>query len=421
LRKAAFALLVAVSTAAPAGAGDVPELHGHVKLQSSLQLFRHDDLGALLAGSHPDDSTLDLRLDTVWRRSRWDLAVDAQLLAIGGDGVNARSNPLAGDLAGFLLGVPTPSDQLQWLDLSHTFSSGGSRLVFGRLDRLSVGYTGDRLVMRLGRQALSWGGGLVFQVLDLFNPFPPTVIDTDYKPGTDMLTAQWLLAGGDDLQAVVVPRRPGPGRRVSADASSLAVKWHHFAGSTEVELMGARHYADTVAGIGASGNLGGGVWRVNATYTALAHGGRVTSLLANLDRSWVWGGRNAYGFVEYFRNGFGTPSLDRGAAALPESLLVRLARGELFNLGRNELAGGLRFEWTPRLALEPTVIVNLDDLSSMLLFRVTFDWLENLQLDAGLQTGAGPRGTEYGGVPVGFPSPYAAPGRRIWLRLSRYF
>jgi len=420
LRRAVLALLAVMSTTAIA-AGGGPELHGHVKLQSSLQLFRPDDLGALLAGSHADDSTLDLRLDTVWRRSRWDLAADAQLLALDGDSVGARNNPLGSELAGFLLGVPTPSDERQWLDLSHTFSSTGSRLVFGRLDRLSVGYTGDRFVMRLGRQALSWGGGLVFQVLDLFNPFPPTVIDTDYKPGTDMLTAQWLLAGGDDLQAIVVPRRPGPGRPVAADASSLAVKWHHFAGSTEIELMGARHYGDTVAGAGASGNLGGGVWRVNVAYTALSGGGGATSFVANLDRSWVWRGRNAYGFVEYFRNGFGVDSLDRDVAALPVPLVGRLARGELFNLGRDELAAGLQLEWTPRLTLKPTAIVNLDDLSSMLLLRVTFDWLQNLQLDAGLQAGAGPRRTEYGGVPVSPLGAYAAPGRRIWLRLSRYF
>jgi hypothetical protein len=419
LRRAVLTLLACLSTAAFAAGG--PEMHGYVKLQSSLQLFRDDDLGALLVGSHAANSMLDLRLDTAWRRSRWDLTVDTQLVALDGDAVAASTNSLAGPLAGSLFALPVAEDPHEALDLSHTFSSSGSRLVYGRFDRLSVGYTGDRFVMRFGRQALSWGGGLVFQVLDLFNPFPPTVIDTDYKPGTDMLTTQWLLGGGDDLQAIVVPRRPAPGRAVTADESSLAVKWHHFAGSTEIELMGARHYGDTIGGGGVSGNFAGGVWRVNLTATRLSTGGTVTSLLANLDHSWVWGGRNAYGFAEYFRNGFGLTSLDRDAAALPAPLLDRLARGELFNLGRDELAAGLRLDWTPRLTLEPTAILNLDDRSSMLLLRVSFDWLQNLRLDGGVQEGAGARNTEYGGVLVRSLGAFAAPGRLFWLRVSRYF
>jgi len=404
-----------------ANPGAAAEVHGHAKLQSSLRHFRADDLGALLAGSNAEDLKLDLRLDTVWRRERWDMTVNTELVAFDGDSVAASSNPLDAELGGFLLGVPQPADDHEWLHLSHTFSSSGSRLVFGRLDRLSVGYTGDRFVARLGRQALSWGNGLVFQVLDLFNPFPPTVIDTDYKPGTDMLSTQWLFANGDDLQAIVVPRRPVRGRDVSADASSLAVKWHHFAGSTEIELMGAAHYDDTIAGIGASGNLAGGVWRVNVAHAALAGGGNTTSFLANLDHSWVWGGRNAYTFVEVFRNGYGVTNLDRDFTALSPALFSRLERGELFNLGRDELAAGLQIEWTPRLKVEPTVIVNLDDRSAMLVSRVTFDWLQNVTLDAGLQAPVGPRGTEYGGVPLRILGLYAGPGSLVWIRVARYF
>jgi hypothetical protein len=413
------ALLAVLATAFTAGAA--PEVHGHAKLQLSYRLFRDDDLNSMLAGSPAGDGQLDLRLNTRWRRSRWDLKIDTQLLALDGDSVRAANSTPAGGLAEILLGVPNPSDDTQWFDLSQTFTSSGSSLVFGRFDRFSVGYTGNRFVARLGRQALSWGGGLVFQVLDLFNPFSPTVIDTDYKPGADMLSTQWLLPGGDDLQAVVVPRRAGSGEPVAADQSSLAVRWHHFAGGIEVVLMGARHYDDDIAGAGASFNVAGGILRVNATYTDLADGDGANSLLVNLDHSWVLGGRNAYGFAEYFRNGFGVGDLGRGISSLPPSLLDRLARGELFNLGRNELAVGFHLEWTPLLTFEPTVLLNLDDGSSMLIFHLRYDWLENFKLDAGLQAGLGPRGTEYGGVPVGLQSAYAAPGRLVWLRLCRSF
>jgi hypothetical protein len=51
----------------------------------------------------------------------------------------------------------------------------------------------------------------------------------------------------------------------------------------------------------------------------------VTSLLVNFDRSWVWGGKNLYGFLEYLRNGFGQTSFDPGLEGLDPRLLDRLA------------------------------------------------------------------------------------------------
>ena len=37
---------------------------------------------------------------------------------------------------------------------------------------------------------MSWGNGLVFQPMDLFNPFTPTAVDRDYKPGNDLLLVE---------------------------------------------------------------------------------------------------------------------------------------------------------------------------------------------------------------------------------------
>lgn len=417
--RVAVALLAVLGTAATATAG--VEVHGYAKVQASMVLFRDDDLGSLLAGSPANDAQLDLRFDTDWRRSKWDLNIAAEFLAIDGDLVRAAHSVPGDELAALVLGVPDPTDDTQWFDLTYIFKNSGSSLVYGRFDRLSVGYTGNRFVARLGRQALSWGDGLVFQVFDLFNPFPPTVIDTDYKPGVDMLSTQWLLSGGGDVQAVVVPRREGGGQPLAADQSTFAAKWLHLVGGSEIVAVGARHYGDDIVGAGASTNFGGGVLRGDATYTDLAEGEGVFSFLVNLDHSWVVGGHNAYGFVEFFYNGFGVKDLDQGVDSLPPSLLARLIRGELFNLGRDELAVGLQYQWTPLFSIEPTVIVNLDDGSSMLLFHLGFSWRENLRLDGGVQIGFGARGTEYGGVPV-VPQPvYVAPGSLVWFRVSRYF
>jgi hypothetical protein len=408
--------LVLVRSAAAGG-----ELGGHAKGQSSVQLFDPDEIGALVVGETVYLNTGDFRLNTAWRGGAWDLTAQGQLLVLQGNLLEARNDPRLGDLGSSLFPLPDPSDSQQALDLSWTLSEGDSHLLFARADRLSVGFTKGSLALRLGRQALSWGNGLVFQVLDLFNPFPPNAVDKEYKPGSDMLTAQWLFSNGDDLQGIVVPRRADRNEPLTADESSAAIKWRHLQGSLQLELLGARHYRDTVGGLALSGNLAGGAWRLDLSESFTYDGGSVTSLVANYDRSWVWGGKNLYGFVEYFRNGFGETSFDRGFEGLDPQLLDRLARGEIFSLGRDELAGGLRFEWTPLTSLESTVLVNPADPSAYLLLHLHHDWRENLVLDAGVQLGLGSHGTEYGGIYSSDLDTWLAPGRTFWARISRYF
>lgn len=418
--KAAFVFATVFLAAAPCGASDWT-LGGHAKGQSSLQLFGPDEVGALLVGETVYLNTGDLRLKAAFRHRAWDVDAHGQLFALQGNLLEARGDPRLGELGSSLFAIPDPSDSRQVLDLSWTLSEGGSHVVFGRMDRLSVGFTHGQLSLRLGRQALSFGNGLAFQVLDLFNPFPPNAVDKEYKPGSDMLSAQWLFPNGSDLQAILVPRRADRSQPVAADQSSAALKWRHLHGSLQVELLGARHYQDTIVGMAVSDNLAGGVFRIDFTESFTHEGGAVTSLVANFDRSWVWGGRNFYGFLEYFRNGFGQASFDQGLEGLAPRLVERLARGELFNLGSDELAAGLRLEWTPLTSVEPTLLVNPRDPSAYLLLHLHHDWKENVSLDAGVQFGLGPHSTEYGGVYSSDLDTYLAPGRTFWVRVARYF
>jgi hypothetical protein len=410
-------LLLFVDFGVAAGGG----LGGHVKAQALVRDYRSGDAGALPAGNHPDLESLESRMNLAWYRGPWDASLQAQLYLLRGDLVAARNDPQQVGAGSGSLPFPDLSDDRQVFDLGWTLSEGGSHLVEGRLDRVALGYTRGPLAVHLGRQATSWGNGLVFQVLDLFDPFPPDALDTEYKPGIDMLAAQWLFPNGDDLQAIVVPRRTNRRGPLAASQSSAALKWRHFAGSLQLELMTARHYRDEVAGFGASGNLAGAVWRWDLATTFRDGGEPVLSSLVNLDRSWTWGGRNVEGYVELYRNGFGATSLDGGVEALPRALLDRLDRGELFNVGRYEAGGGLRLELSPLTRVDPTALVNLEDGSAYLLLQLHRNWSQNLDLDAGAQAPLGPRGTEYGGVRLETFGSYLAPGSTFWFRASRYF
>jgi hypothetical protein len=121
---------------------------------------------------------------------------------------------------------------------------------------------------------------------------------------------------------------------------------------------------------------------------------------------------------------FTNPSGGRGHALdeLDAELVVRLARGQVFNTGRDYVAGGLRIELTPLVEIDPVLLLNLSDRSALTLIRGSHSVAQNLALAFGLQAGIGPAGTEFGGLATTAGSrTYAAPPARVYARIAFYF
>jgi hypothetical protein len=412
-------LCLMVLAAAPVLADDW-KLGGHVKYQVTHIDYRADDVFAVFGSDPARDHGLDLRLKAEDRRGPWDFAAHYELLALNGDTLAARRNiaaagfPFTGTVSGL------PDDRRRLFDLTHAITDRDRRAVVHRLDRFSIGHGSARQTLRFGRQAVSWGNGLVFQPLDFVNPFSPIAIDKDYKTGDDMLYGQWLVGERDDLQAILLPRRDPATHRVESDQSTYAVKFRARFRGVDVDLLAARHFSENLAGVGVVKSIGGAVWRLDASFTDLDSGDSATSLVTNLDYSWMWGGKNVYGYIEYFRNGVG--ETDRANyAALGAELSARIARGELFTLARDYAALGLQVEFTPLFNLYTNVIANLNDSSKFLQLRGVYDWQQDVQLMAGLNLPSGDRGTEYGGVPVAGSSFFVSSGRSVYVRGAVYF
>jgi hypothetical protein len=280
---------------------------------------------------------------------------------------------------------------------------------------LAVGYAGERLVLRLGRQAVSWGNGLGFHPLDMANPFAPTAIDKDYKTGDDMLYGQWLFDGGDDAQLILLPRRNAESGSVRGEESTLALKYHAgAAGGLDYDILAARHYAENVFGLGWSKTLGGAVWRLDST---LAGAGKL-ALASNLDYSWSALGKNFYGYLEYFHNSLGAREPTPRAPPVPE-LQARMARGEVFTRGRDYLSGGLQVELDPLFNLYLGLLSNWHERSGILQLRGVYDWQQDFQLSAGLEWPYGGEGGEFAGIIA--PDGTRETNRRLYLRLLYYF
>lgn len=395
------------------------EFGGHVKTRLLGERFPADSIFRNLAGTTTAALESDLRLQAAFVDGPWSFDAAWQLSFSLGERVEVFGNALLPGAAGADRLDP---DRRRLLDLSDVIEDDRRFNALHRIDRLALGFTRDNLVLRLGRQALSWGNGLAFSPMDIVNPFDPTAIDTEYKAGDDMLYGQWLRGNGDDLQAAVVFRRDPVIGDPASDEGTTAIKYHGVSGSGEFDLLLARNRDRTTWGLGGNLALGGAVLRGDVV-SSNTPGGRRTELVANLAYSWVWRGKNVSGFAEYYHSDFGLPGGRYAPAdlAMNPELLIRLQRGESFTLGRNYFAGGVTIELSPLQTLAPNLFWNLDDNSALAQFVLQRSLSDNASLTGAVNVPLGPSGSEFGGIDAGAPGRYFSVDAALFLQLAWYF
>ena len=405
-------LLLALPGTSPAADS---EFSGHVKARVIGEHFPGDSVFAELAGPETLDLESDLRLNLSWRDRAWSFEANAQLFALHGERIE-YSRDLPGTLA--LPVQRLPDDARRWFDLTTVLSDSGKTATLARFDRMSLAWTGDKTVLRFGRQALSWGNGLFYGPMDLVNPFDPATIDTEFKVGDDMLYAQYLKDNGNDVQAAWVVRRDPVSGRVAGDTATHAVKYHGLAGAAEYDVLLAHHYSDAVLGVGGSAGIGGAVVRGDLVLTRTS-GRAYTQFVSSVHYSWMAFSRNVTGGIEYYFNGFG--SGDSYTPGTRPALDERLARGELFTLGRHYLAATLTIEVSPLWTLTPLVLTNLQDPSALLQMTAQGSLSDDAVFIATLSLPAGPAGSEFGGIEAGPPGRTFARGPSVFMQLAWYF
>lgn len=402
------------------------DVSGHLKYQ--VQAFRYPEHSIYrdAFGRSSVDHLVDGRLKFRAREGAFDFQVDYQLQVLHGD--RLRSTQTINDVA---LAQPFPKDDLRIMDLSKVVSEHSDTVLLHRLDRFNVGYSSDKAVLRLGRQVLSWGNGLIFNPVDFFNPFDPAALDTEYKVGDDMIYGQYLFSQGDDVQAVVVGRRDGRGS-ISSRHSSKVVKYHAwldnwvsnpgpFVGA-ELDLLIGQHYDDEIVAAGVVSSLGGAVWRGDVMWTRTSDD-TVFSAVANISYATTWRGHNTTLVAEYFYNGFGLSADSYSLAKIiqHEDLQRRLSRGELYTIGRHYLGLAATVELTPLWLATPTLLMNLDDQSALLQLGTRYDLAQNWHFIGALNIPLGSKGTEYGGLRSGFGTATLSSDGGIYAQLAVYF
>ena len=309
-------------------------------------------------------------------------------------------------------------DSRRWADLTWDIEDGNRHRSIHRLDRAALQWRPGDWTVTVGRQAVSWGSGIVFQPMDLFSPFSPTVVDRDYKAGDDLLLVERLLPAGQDLALLHIVRRDESGD-VSSDVASTALKWHGYAGAGEFEVAAGRHYGERVGAVSARWPLGSALVRLDLVATENAQGEWVVSGIANTDVTFVVADKTIYVFAEFFHNGWGVGDLS-SLANLDVELTQRLARGEVFNLMQNYVALGTSIQWHPLLTQSLTTLTNLHDRSTLLQTQFSIQPGDNQSLDVGWVKALGRAGDEFGGVDLadvpGLGPVTTGGGGRMYLR-----
>ncbi len=395
-----------------AASADPYEFSGHLRAQGTVTAYDKPHILEFVDDTGPfADGGLDARLNAA-RFVGNHLTLEAQYEAVftGGEARCALHElAQAFPRSASLMAAP-PSDDRRLFSLTRIETDTEDQLLYHRLDRLSAVYTAEWVTVRAGRQALTWGNGLVFNPMDLLNPFAPSDVIRDYKSGDDMLVLQGWWGPISDWQLAYAPRRNPETGDVSGSASSAAGKIKWSALESDWDLLVARHYEDAVIGVGMVRYVMDAAWRADLIYAALdGHfEDGCFSAVTNLDYSWVWGGYNFYGLGEIYYNGLG--DADAAEALQDQDLSIRIQRGDLYALGQWCAAAQIQFEIHPLVNLYASAIANLNDSSFLFQPRINWDVLSSVSIMAGMDVPTGPDGTEYGGLydaqthkPVGAP------------------
>lgn len=336
----------------------------------------------------------DLRLSFAHKTRRWSLVAAAQLTPR----LSSQGTSLGGGSLG--RGVPPP----RWLPLRGTISEGSHFSLVGGFDWLYARVLLGPVTITLGRQPLTFGRGQLWHPTDLVSMFSLTEVDTEYKPGADVLRIDWQLSPRASLTLVAAGGELADDHdaELSWAGSSLLARFKLTLPRSEVGLMVGYVRGDAVFALDGTVDLklldlyGEVVVNVLGDESLTPNeqarcplGVPLVSCDAAASSKVV--SRAVVGVrfkpttklttnFEAFYNGFGTFEQKRYIAT---ALSERVAIGDVVALGRLYLGGTLSWEVHPLVRLSTVAIANLGDPSALWAVFGSYSVASNVEVIAG--------------------------------------
>ena len=122
-------------------------------------------------GNRRNDSSADLRSMLQHDVGSWSFEAAHTTVVLHGDAIMLGQTTAGAEQV-------VVSDDLRLLNLTDELNEGGGIETLHRLDRLNAQWRSDHWAVTVGRQAVSWGSGIVFQPL-----IPLTLCANRSRPG----------------------------------------------------------------------------------------------------------------------------------------------------------------------------------------------------------------------------------------------
>jgi hypothetical protein len=297
----------------------------------------------------------------------------------------ALINPARGTATGLFAGQQSANTgRFSLLPLNWTAQERGSLLWQHGLDRLYVRFSFATADLVIGRQAISWGVGRIWTPSDLFVAFSPVAIDREFKPGVDAISLKVALGMFSQLEAVYAAFGDEFSRQ------DAAVRIQKTIGDFVLGFMGGKFYRDAVSGPFFDGEISGVGVRGELTVT------HNTSHPRQERRTFIRGvgsidyrfANGVYALLECYYNGFGAEDPEDYR---PLFTSARVARGEVYNVGRSYLGTTLQYEVHPLVTTSLTGLWNLLDQSCLIgpLLLVSLSNEADLRVGAYFPVGTG--------------------------------
>ncbi|MDD5629312.1 MAG: hypothetical protein PHU21_09620 [Elusimicrobia bacterium] len=277
-----------------------------------------------------------------------------------------------------------------WLDLQQDIASSATSLWRQRLHRVWAGLETEHASLRFGRQRVAWGTGKLWNPTDVLNPYQPTAVERDERPGVDALYLRHGLGELSQAELAYAPQSRWPDSALLARGRG---NWRDF----DFAAMGGKVTGSTsswIVGGDFAGNLWDGSLHGEWSYTDNEVQRPYWRGLIGYEYSfgsepkWRWL-KDSSALVEYYHNG-------RGSAAPSRYDRSALCAGKEVVLAKDY--AGLTFskDLHPLLKLDVLFLGNLDDGSQLFSPTLQYNPLSNLYLTAGWQRFGSARDTEFG-------------------------
>lgn len=291
----------------------------------------------------------------------------------------------AGSTQSGVLGTALLAPERRLLDFDPYLLEEGPLRLQHNLDRLLLRWHTEAFALTVGRQALSWGTGRLWNPTDLLSPFAPTDVDREVRRGTDAVR---LSLPVDELTQLDLLWLPQP----RAAAQGFVIRLVTNVMQTDLSGSVAKYVDDLVLGADVAGDLGplGAHGEIAWTLpvVGLEDDLDLVRSRARVDDDFVRGvaglaWRPAEEWVlsaEYYFNGFGAEDAEEIVSKLADP---RVVRGEVFGAGRHY--AGLSVSWLADelLTANATAIVNLTDPGALLVPAFEYSLEQSVLLRVG--------------------------------------